>query len=66
MLEAKKAGEMQWKIQSYTPKTMTIDSDKKDFLISEGIWKGRTLIHFTRKRTLHITGTISCSIMLLN
>ncbi len=31
------------KIQTYTPDTMTIDSNKNDFLIGEGLWKGRTL-----------------------
>ena len=31
------------KIQSFTPDTMTIDSSKPDFLITEGLWKGYTL-----------------------
>ena len=31
------------KMQTYTPDTMTIDSANDDFLIKEGIWKGRTL-----------------------
>ncbi len=31
------------KIQSYTPETMTINSRKKDFLIKDGLWRGRTL-----------------------
>ncbi len=31
------------KIQTYTPDTMTIDSTAKDFLIEDGLWKGRTL-----------------------
>ena len=31
------------KIQSYTPDTMTIESDKPGFVISEGAWRGRTL-----------------------
>lgn len=31
------------KIQTYTPDTMTIDSDKNDFQILSGLWKGHTL-----------------------
>ena len=31
------------KIQTYTPDTMTIKSNKKDFLINHGLWKDRTL-----------------------
>ena len=40
---AKKVGADAVKIQTYTPDTMTIDSNKTDFYISEGLWKGRTL-----------------------
>ncbi len=31
------------KLQSYTPETMTIRSDKADFKIQSGLWKGYTL-----------------------
>ena len=31
------------KIQSYTPDTMTIKDNKKDFYIKEGLWAGRSL-----------------------
>ncbi len=31
------------KIQTYTPDTMTIDATTSDFLIEDGLWKGRTL-----------------------
>ncbi len=31
------------KIQTYQPETMTIRSDKPDFYISHGLWKGRSL-----------------------
>lgn len=31
------------KIQTYRPDTITIDCNHKDFKISEGLWKGRTL-----------------------
>ena len=43
VLAAKKAGADAVKIQSYTPDTMTIDSDKQDFMISDGLWKGYSL-----------------------
>ncbi|WP_258807273.1 pseudaminic acid synthase [Pseudidiomarina sp. CB1] len=41
--EAKKAGADALKIQTYRPDTITLDSNKPDFLITEGLWKGRTL-----------------------
>ncbi len=31
------------KIQTYTADTMTLDCDSKDFIIDDGLWKGRTL-----------------------
>ena len=40
---AKQAGANAVKIQTYTPDTMTINSDKKDFLIKGGIWDGLNL-----------------------
>lgn len=40
---AKDSGVHAVKIQTYTPDTMTIVSDNSDFLIQDGLWKGRTL-----------------------
>ncbi len=40
---AKEAGVDAVKIQTYTPDTMTINSTAKDFMIEDGLWKGRTL-----------------------
>tara|TARA_B100001059_G_C17804689_1_gene568356 strand:- start:873 stop:1931 length:1059 start_codon:yes stop_codon:yes gene_type:complete len=40
---AKNSGASAVKIQSYTPDTMTIASDKPDFKIHNGLWKGYTL-----------------------
>ena len=31
------------KLQTYTPDTMTINSDNKNFKIKKGIWKGKKL-----------------------
>lgn len=40
---AKKAGANAVKLQTYTPETMTLDSNKNDFIINEGLWKGQSL-----------------------
>ncbi len=40
---AKLCGVHAVKIQTYTPDTMTIDCNHKDFKIQKGIWKGKTL-----------------------
>ena len=47
--EAKKNGADAIKIQTYTPDTMTINSNKKDFLIDKGLWKGNTLYSLYKK-----------------
>ena len=41
--EAKKAGADCLKTQTYTADTLTIRCGRKDFLIDEGLWKGKTL-----------------------
>ncbi|MDC0516790.1 pseudaminic acid synthase [Candidatus Pelagibacter sp.] len=43
IFSAKKYGADAVKIQTYTPETMTIKSNKNDFKIKEGLWKGRNL-----------------------
>lgn len=46
---AKDSGVDAVKIQTYTPDTMTIDVDNKDFIIEEGLWKGRSLYDLYRE-----------------
>lgn len=41
--EAKIRGANAIKLQTYTPDTMTIDCDKEDFLIKDGLWAGYKL-----------------------
>ncbi|MDC0581383.1 pseudaminic acid synthase [Amylibacter sp.] len=43
ILAAKNSGADAVKIQTYTPDTMTLDSEKNDFLINDGLWKGYSL-----------------------
>ena len=43
IFEASKSGADAVKIQTYTPETMTISSNKADFLIKDGIWSGNNL-----------------------
>ena len=40
---AKECGADAVKIQTYTPDTITIDCNRPEFIINEGIWKGRRL-----------------------
>lgn len=40
---AKRAGADCIKLQTYTPDTITLDSDRDDFLINDTIWSGRRL-----------------------
>ena len=40
---AKKSGADVVKLQTYTPDTMTIKSKRKNFVIKNGLWKGKNL-----------------------
>ena len=40
---AKRCGADAVKMQTYTPDTITLNSSNEDFVIREGLWKGRTL-----------------------
>ena len=41
--EAKNAGADAVKLQTYTPDTITLNCDKEDFQINNGLWRGQTL-----------------------
>ena len=43
MLSAKRCGSDAIKMQSYTANTMTLNSDRPEFFVQEGKWKGRKL-----------------------
>jgi len=47
--DAKKYGADAVKFQTFSPDTMTLNSNKKDFLIKEGIWKGTNLWNIYNK-----------------
>ncbi len=49
---AGKAGADALKLQTYTADTMTLNSTKKDFLISEGLWAGQNLYELYEKAHL--------------
>ena len=40
---AKRCGADAVKMQTYTPDTITLNSSKEDFVVKDGLWKGRTL-----------------------
>lgn len=46
---AKWSGADAVKFQAYTPDTITLDCNKPDFIIQDGLWKGRTLYDLYKK-----------------
>jgi pseudaminic acid synthase len=46
---AKFAGASAVKMQTYTPETMTIESNKDDFLIKSGLWEGYNLFNLYKE-----------------
>ncbi len=46
---AKNSGADAIKIQTYTPDTITINSDKPDFIINDGLWSGRSLYNLYKE-----------------
>ena len=42
---AARAGASAVKIQTYTPDTMTIDSNLPDFVVNKGLWAGKTYMN---------------------
>lgn len=49
IIAARKSGADAVKIQTYTPDTMTLESDKSDFVINDGLWKGYNLYQLYEK-----------------
>ena len=49
ILTAKKNGADVVKLQTYEPHNMTINSNKKDFIVKEGLWKGYKLWDLYKK-----------------
>ncbi len=47
--DAKNNGADFVKLQTYTPNTMTLNSNKKDFIITQGIWKNKNLWSLYKK-----------------
>ena len=43
VLKAKQCGADAIKLQTYTPETMTLNQSKGDFMIKNGLWKGKSL-----------------------
>ena len=50
--EAKRSGADCIKVQTYTPDTLTIKSKNADFMISDGLWQGKTLYDLYSKAYL--------------
>lgn len=46
---AKKAGADAIKIQTYTADTLTLDSNKPDFVVGKGLWEGETFYNLYKK-----------------
>ena len=54
---AKQKGFDAVKLQTYTPDTMTINSDNKNFKIKKGIWKGKNSGTYITRPKHHMHGT---------
>ena len=55
---AQEAGADAIKLQTYKPETMTMDSEKNDFIIKGGtIWDGEIYLNFIKKLSLLGNGT---------
>ena len=55
ILAARDAGADAVKMQTYTG-TMTIDSNREGFLITDGLWKGYNLFQLYKERLPHLSG----------
>ena len=63
---AKECGASAIKLQTYTAESMTINCDKKEFLIEGGLWKGYSYSIYIEKLKLLMNGLLIYMIMLIS
>lgn len=52
MRKAKKAGISAFKLQTYTADSLTVDSNRDEYIVKDGPWKGRTLFDLYKQGSM--------------